>query len=364
MRIVALVAAIFPIIFSGAIYAEEIFLDSTKPAISFQEADYGEIAPIVDSWLAEVMQIEHPECPLEEVFFRVFAVVPGSFTTKSDQLLVSADAWDYACLPWGRKTILLIIEDDRRVMYQLDVGYVADTLDFDSDGFDELVIRTLTGPQMGAIEGYFTVERFDGERFRSEASFLTTIDDCLAYAPGLGLEYRVLGFYKEESHLAFPSIRFEVEPFQGCDGYALDEVLRAKAYLKQAGESSFVVFDAITEGNEAFFSGWPHRLDSSYDFAELSVEGVIDEYGQTPLMYAAARDSSLIVEALIRGGSDVNEVSPEGWTPLMYAAKFHAPPGVIQALLAAGADRQLRNQDNQTARDLAVEFGSPFQRYF
>ena len=43
-----------------------------------------------------------------------------------------------------------------------------------------------------------------------------------------------------------------------------------------------------------------------------------------------------------------------GWTPLM-AASANGKPEVVPVLLAAGADKDLRNNDGKTALDLAIK---------
>lgn len=83
-----------------------------------------------------------------------------------------------------------------------------------------------------------------------------------------------------------------------------------------------------------------------------------DEYGQTPLMYAAGSNSDAVVTALLAEGADVNAKSDAGWTPLMYAARNTRDPGVVQTLLAAGADANALNESGQGARDIALAYNN------
>ena len=76
-----------------------------------------------------------------------------------------------------------------------------------------------------------------------------------------------------------------------------------------------------------------------------------DAYGQTPLMYAAAANSTNAVVRLIGDGARVNAKSSAGWTALMYAARDN--PGALESLLTRGADPSLSNNDGQTALDIA-----------
>jgi murein DD-endopeptidase MepM/ murein hydrolase activator NlpD len=82
--------------------------------------------------------------------------------------------------------------------------------------------------------------------------------------------------------------------------------------------------------------------------------GLRDEYGQTPLMYAAgANGDPLILDMLMKSGADLNAQTDAGWTALMYAARDATDLEVPILLLNAGADPTLRNSDGQSAADLA-----------
>ena len=51
---------------------------------------------------------------------------------------------------------------------------------------------------------------------------------------------------------------------------------------------------------------------------------------------------------------DLNHPANGGKTPLMYAS-YEGKPEVVRVLLAAGADKDLRNNDGKTALDYAIE---------
>ena len=52
-------------------------------------------------------------------------------------------------------------------------------------------------------------------------------------------------------------------------------------------------------------------------------------------------------------GGDVNARTKDNWTPLHVAALYNRS-SIISALVAAGCDLLLRNDHNETARDIAV----------
>ena len=82
----------------------------------------------------------------------------------------------------------------------------------------------------------------------------------------------------------------------------------------------------------------------------------INRQGWTPLHYAASGDSLSVVRLLLEQGAAVDARAPNGRTPLMQAALYGTEDG-IAALLAAGADRALRDGREATAADLARNVG-------
>lgn len=79
-----------------------------------------------------------------------------------------------------------------------------------------------------------------------------------------------------------------------------------------------------------------------------------DEFGQTPLMYAAGSSTNPdIITALIKAGAKVNMQTAAGWTALMYAARDNKNLDILVALMNVAADPTFKNSDGQTAADLA-----------
>jgi len=78
-----------------------------------------------------------------------------------------------------------------------------------------------------------------------------------------------------------------------------------------------------------------------------------DSLGRTALMHAvkAGEVSSLL--HLIESGANLNIQANDGWTALMYAAQSNL--GAVAVLLEHGAFQDLRNQNGQSAYDIALQ---------
>ncbi|EGW20227.1 ankyrin repeat domain-containing protein [Methylobacter tundripaludum] len=80
---------------------------------------------------------------------------------------------------------------------------------------------------------------------------------------------------------------------------------------------------------------------------------VIDQYGNNALWAACYADNSDCIDALIQAGVDINhQNSASGATALIFAASSGREK-VVEQLLAAGADPDLKSHDDFTALDLA-----------
>ena len=88
----------------------------------------------------------------------------------------------------------------------------------------------------------------------------------------------------------------------------------------------------------------------------------INHPGWAPLHYAASantKHSDAIVELLLERYAYVDAESPNKTTPLMLAAQYGSQ-AMVDALLDAGADVQLRNQQGLSAVDFAQLSGRQF----
>ena len=82
----------------------------------------------------------------------------------------------------------------------------------------------------------------------------------------------------------------------------------------------------------------------------------INRPGWAPLHYAASSEALPVVRLLLQQGANIDASAPNGRTPLMQAA-LYGSEDVVAALLAAGADRQLRDERGATAAELARNAG-------
>jgi len=73
----------------------------------------------------------------------------------------------------------------------------------------------------------------------------------------------------------------------------------------------------------------------------------------TPLHYAASKGHTAMMRLLIENDAYIDAESPNGTTPLMMAA-YYASPNAVKLMLEEGSDPLLKNQDGQTALDMAL----------
>jgi ankyrin repeat protein len=134
--------------------------------------------------------------------------------------------------------------------------------------------------------------------------------------------------------------------------YAIWELALTKGYrrvLRSVGDAD--VWDAAGVGDT-------QRVAALLDTG-ISVDARTDASGQTPLMHAVLDDDPArgvaTVSFLLARGADVNAATDTRKTALMYAASRRAAGSgpLISALLAAGAKRELKDQDGKDAATMA-----------
>ena len=121
-----------------------------------------------------------------------------------------------------------------------------------------------------------------------------------------------------------------------------------EGYLKIAK----ALLDAGANPNAAIDNGIPALLANAL-FADKKSPN-----GQTPLMFAAGRGHSEVVKMLLAAGANPNAAKDNGWTALMGAA-FYGYPEVVKMLLAAGAKANTRGNEGATALMFASQEEKP-----
>jgi ankyrin repeat protein len=81
-----------------------------------------------------------------------------------------------------------------------------------------------------------------------------------------------------------------------------------------------------------------------------------DEFGRTPLYWAAREDNIEICEILLSHGADINAATPDGWTPL-HTAVYNKNPRIVVLLIEKGADVNVKNSDSETPLHWAARRG-------
>jgi ankyrin repeat protein len=85
---------------------------------------------------------------------------------------------------------------------------------------------------------------------------------------------------------------------------------------------------------------------------------LVERTGVNLLHWATITNRADVIPELARAGVDINAIDDAGFTPLMYAATIDfGDTATLRALLAAGADRSIRNESGRTALQQARQLG-------
>ena len=114
--------------------------------------------------------------------------------------------------------------------------------------------------------------------------------------------------------------------------------------------------------NMAVLSGNIDLIKLILDFSPAVVNFTATN-GQIPLHVAAHANNPDIVKLLLSKGAMVNGRAKSGNTPLFYSVEATSDAAkrydIIKQLIDAGADKTLKNEDNVTAYDIALQMGNP-----
>ena len=119
-------------------------------------------------------------------------------------------------------------------------------------------------------------------------------------------------------------------------------------------------------------NGWSvlHYVASKGDvnIANIIIAKVIhldirDKSGATPLHYAASEQNGAVT-LLLEAGADVNVRDDHGETPLHWIAAEGDGEDTVRLLLKYGADTEIRNRMDNTARDIALHNDNAATAFF
>ena len=135
----------------------------------------------------------------------------------------------------------------------------------------------------------------------------------------------------------------------------LDDLKRAIDSLKALNRDINQVDDenAYTAIHHAAMNGHPDAVKMLIENgADVNSE---DEFGKTPLFYAADLNSLPIAQVLVANGVDVNHVSSNGETAL-HSAGSKGGCDVLKFLLDHGADRNVQSRSRNTPFSFSVTY--------
>jgi ankyrin repeat protein len=97
-------------------------------------------------------------------------------------------------------------------------------------------------------------------------------------------------------------------------------------------------------------------LDGHLAMAEALIEkgADVNKPGWAPLHYAATKGHLSMIELLLENDAYIDAESPNKSTPLMMAAMY-GTGAAVKALLVAGADPELKNEQGLSAIDFATK---------
>lgn len=118
-------------------------------------------------------------------------------------------------------------------------------------------------------------------------------------------------------------------------------------------EKTFLFDYAVTDTQE-----YESPQESVYDPDRVFIENANarDLNGRTKLMSAAKKGDLERIENLLYSGADINARDNDGWSALMFAARFCPDAEVVRELVRRGADTEQKNNYGISALKLASGF--------
>ena len=126
--------------------------------------------------------------------------------------------------------------------------------------------------------------------------------------------------------------------------------LPAAAAVSVIPQQQIALWDAVIAGNvtEAIVS-----IKAGADVNGLDIRAVAGPNGRRPLNWAAIRNDTAMIRALLDAGANINAANLTGFTPLHHAAEAGSKEAAI-LLITNGANLTLRNRNGQTPEQTAT----------
>ncbi len=210
-----------------------------------------------------------------------------------------------------------------------------------------------TVPPVTAAEVFAALERGDAERLRS----VVAADPSLGSArneEGVSAVREALYSGNDELAEVLVQAGAELDVFDAAavgDVRRLRELIDADSSLVDAYSS-----DGFTPLQLASFFSHPEAVDVLLERGADVSSRSHNDMGVMPLHAAAAARNAGIVRALLAHGADPNVRQEGSFTPLHEAA-LHGHEEMVELLLEHGADPRLRTNEDKDAADVAEERG-------
>ena len=160
--------------------------------------------------------------------------------------------------------------------------------------------------------------------------------------PKLKIDYTQVDFANIPARLAFIDSKMFGIPFQGYDYF-----VNGKGSMKGVLAKLFQLFDQTGEQmDKAALVAIPAALIAAEEAARNFIPNANNRSsnGRTKLMIAAKKGDIQKIEDLLYSGAQIDAKDDEGWTALMYSARFQKDADVTKLLLYKGADRTIKNK--------------------